>query len=220
VSAARSAAVLLILVAAAVAAGAATGARAEPAFHASITRIGPEMRRTMVGVSWHRGCPVPLRRLRVLRVSHWGFGGKVRTGTLIVHRKHAVALRGVFRTLFEKRFRIRRMQPVDAYGGSDRKSMAANNTSAFNCRYVSGTTRWSEHAYGRAIDVNPIQNPWVSNGVASPPAGQPYVDRSRHRLGMIMAGGKVVRAFAAAGWRWGGSWSGPRDYQHFSSTGR
>ena len=198
--------------AAATASGAAT-------FHASISRIGPEMKARMVGVSWHRGCPVPIRRLRVLRVSRWGYDGDVHRGTLIVHRRHARKLRRVMHVLFDKGFRIRRMRPVDAYGGSDRRSMNANNTSAFNCRYVSGTTRWSQHAYGKAVDVNPIQNPWVSNGIASPKAGQSYVDRTRHHRGMIHAGDKVVRAFASVGWGWGGYWSGPKDYMHFSATG-
>jgi hypothetical protein len=99
--------------------------------------------------------------------------------------------------------------------------MAANNTSAFNCRFVSGTARWSEHAYGRAIDINPVQNPYVSSsGRASPPAGAAYVDRSRRAPGMIHAGDAVVRAFAAVGWGWGGSWRGVKDYQHFSASGR
>lgn len=126
----------------------------------------------------------------------------------------------VFRRLFEVRFPIRRMKLVDAYGGSDRRSMAANNTSAFNCRRVAGSSSWSEHAYGRAIDIDPVQNPWVANGVASPPAGARYVDRSQRRRGMIHAGDAVVRAFAAAGWKWGGYWTSPKDYQHFSATGR
>ena len=211
--------VLLAAALAALALVASIPAAAAPAFHASITRIGPGMRDRMVGVSWHKGCPVPLRRLRVLRVHRWGFDREVHRGVLIVNRYHAERLRRVMRKLYDARFPVRRMRPVDAYGGSDRKSMNANNTSAFNCRYVSGTTRWSQHAYGKAIDVNPIQNPWVSNGVASPKAGQQYVDRSQHRRGMIHGGDRVVRAFAAVGWGWGGYWSGARDYQHFSATG-
>jgi hypothetical protein len=99
--------------------------------------------------------------------------------------------------------------------------MAANNTSAFNCRKVSGSRRWSEHAYGRAIDVNPLRNPYVTRGGrVSPPAGRPYANRSLRAAGMIHGGDRVVRAFATAGWEWGGHWSGSRDYQHFSSTGR
>jgi len=112
------------------------------------------------------------------------------------------------------------MTPVDAYGGSDFRSIEADNTSAFNCRYVEGTTRWSEHAYGRAIDVNPIENPYVSGGRTSHPASRTYVDRSRRRPGMAYERGALVRAFDAIGWGWGGRWTSVKDYQHFSASGR
>ncbi len=112
------------------------------------------------------------------RLSHWGFDGKVRTGRLIVHADVARELVGVFRRLYAARFPIRRMVPVDAYGASDFRSIEADNTSAFNCRYVEGTSRWSEHAYGRAIDLNPIENPYVSGGRTSHRASRPYVDRT------------------------------------------
>ena len=123
------------------------------------------------------------------------------------------------RRLYRIHFPIRRMQLVDAYKGSDYRSIEADNTSAFNCRYVDGTTRWSEHAYGRAIDVNPIENPYVSGGSTSHRASVPYLDRSRPRAGMFRDGDAAVRAFGAAGWGWGGTWSGAKDYQHFSASG-
>jgi hypothetical protein len=209
-----------LLAAAVVCACLVPAAAAAPEFRASIHPIGPELRERMRGESWHRGCPVHIRDLRVIRLKRWGFDREVHRGSLVVNRWNARRMRAVMRKLFEARFPIRRMRLIDHYRADDRRSMNANNTSAFNCRYVAGTTRWSEHAYGRAIDVNPIQNPYVSNGVASPRAGQPYVDRSRRRKGMIHAGGRVVRAFASAGWEWGGYWSSPKDYQHFSRTGR
>jgi hypothetical protein len=110
---------------------------------------------------------------------------------------------------------------VEVYRADDDRSMAANNTSAFNCRRVSGSSSWSEHAFGRAIDINPVRNPYVTRGGrVSPPAGRAYVNRAGRAAGMIYAGDVVVRAFAAAGWRWGGHWSSSRDYQHFSATGR
>jgi hypothetical protein len=113
------------------------------------------------------------------------------------------------------------MVPVDAYGGSDFRSIEADNTSAFNCRYVDGTTRWSEHAYGRAIDLNPLENPYVTaSGTTSHPRSSPYLRRSPYRAGMAVEGGLAVRAFDAAGWSWGGRWSGARDHQHFSASGR
>jgi hypothetical protein len=200
--------------------GAPAGLQAEPSFQGTVSRIGPGLRERMTGVSWHRGCPVPLRKLRLLQVSFWGYDGQVHTGRLIVKGYHAPRIRLVMKKLFDARFPIRRMRLIDAYGGSDRRSLRANNTSAFNCRFVAGSPgRWSQHAYGRAIDLNPVQNPYVSNGVASPPSGQKFVDRSRRHPGMVRANGVVVRAFASVGWEWGGFWSRPTDYQHFSSTG-
>jgi hypothetical protein len=163
---------------------------------------------------------VPLRDLRLLTLSRRRFDGRVRTGRLIVHADVAREVVGVFRALYRERFPIRRMVPVDAYGGSDFRSIEADNTSAFNCRYVDGTQRWSEHAYGRAIDVNPIENPYVSGGSTSHRASEPYVDRSRRRPGMAYEGGALVRAFDAIGWGWGGRWTSVRDFQHFSASGR
>ena len=113
------------------------------------------------------------------------------------------------------------MQPVDAYGGSDFQSIEADNTSSFNCRAATGSTHWSEHAYGHAIDVDPIENPYVAGGQTSHPASRPYLDRSRHRRGVAYSGGVLVQAFAVAGWGWEGNWSGSiHDYQHFSVSGR
>ena len=187
-------------------------------FRSAIERIDAAQAKRMTGVSWRKGCPVALRDLRLLTLSHWGFDGRARTGRLIVHRDVARELVRVFRDLHAARFPIRRMVPVDAYGGSDFRSIEADNTSAFNCRYVEGTTRWSNHAYGRAIDVNPIENPYVSGGSTSHVASRPYVDRSK-RPGMAYEGGALVRAFDRIGWGWGGRWKSVHDYQHFSESG-
>jgi hypothetical protein len=196
------------------------GSQEQLAFRATIAPIGDAQAKRMTGVSWRAGCPVPLRDLRVLFLSHWGFDGRRRTGRLVVHRDVARDLVGVFRRLYDARFPIRRMVFVDRYGASDFRSIEADNTSAFNCRFVEGTSRWSEHAYGRAIDINPIENPYVSGGRTSHRASIPYVDRSRRRPGMAYEGGVLVRAFDAIGWGWGGRWTSVKDYQHFSSSGR
>ncbi len=126
----------------------------------------------------------------------------------------------VFRTLLAARFPVAQVRTVEAYGSDDARSMAANNTSAYNCRRTTGGTGWSEHAYGRAIDVNPVQNPYVRGTTVLPEAGRAYVDRSRARAGVVLAGGPVVRAFAEVGWEWGGSFTGLKDYQHFLASGR
>jgi hypothetical protein len=154
-------------------------------------------------------------------VSHWGFDGALHDGQLVVHHDVAVAVVGIFYSLYNFRFPIERMQPVDAYGADDNASMAANNTSAFNCRPVTGNPGvWSEHSFGRAIDVNPVQNPYLRGGTVLPPAGGGYLDRGRNATGLIQAGSPAVAAFSAAGWSWGGYWSSLKDYQHFSLSGR
>jgi hypothetical protein len=199
---------------------AATGTQAAARFRGSIV-TGREAVRKRVRYSWRRGCPVGPVELRLLRANFWGFDGRVHTGELIVHRDHARRMLGVLGKLFKARYPIQRLKLVDVYRADDDRSMAANNTSGFNCRRVSGSSSWSEHAFGRAIDLNPLRNPYVTRGGrVSPPAGRPYANRGRRAAGMIHGGDAVVRAFAAAGWRWGGYWSGSRDYQHFSSTGR
>jgi hypothetical protein len=171
--------------------------------------------------SWHAGCPVAPAQLRRLRLTYWGFDGRAHTGTLIANARAVAPLTRVFSRLYAARFPIRRMRPVDAYGGSDERSLAADNTAAFNCRYAvaSGPKRWSVHAYGLAIDVDPVENPYLDRGVVHPRAGRAYLDRARYRPGMAVRGGLLVNAFAAVGWQWGGRWTASPDYQHFSATG-
>lgn len=200
--------------------GATTTRGATDGFTATVSPIGPGLGATMTGSSWRPGCPVALRDLRLITTRHWGFDGRLRTGRLVVHRDAASGVVGVLRRLWDARFPIRRMELVDRYGASDFRSIEADNTSAFNCRYVDGTSRWSEHSYGRAIDVNPIENPYVSGGRTSHRASEPYLDRTPCRRGMACPGNVLVRAFAAVGWGWGGDWTSVKDYQHFSASGR
>ena len=170
--------------------------------------------------SWHQGCPVRIRELRLLTLNYWGFDHRAHQGQLVVNERQARAVLRAMRAIYTARFPIRRMRPVEAYGSNDDRSMAADNTSAFNCRRIPGSESWSEHARGLAIDINPLENPEIRNGRVLPPAGAVFADRSRSERGMIHAGDAVVRAFAAIGWKWGGYWHSPKDYQHFSATGR
>lgn len=170
--------------------------------------------------SWREGCPLGVDELRAVDVTHWGYNDSARTGTLVVAAGLTDAVIAIMRDLYEARFPIERMDPVDVFGGSDDDSMAANNTSAFNCRPVSGGSSWSEHSYGRAIDINPLVNPYVRGSTVLPPQGARYADRSLDAQGMIHAGDEVVTAFADRGWIWGGTWSSLKDYQHFSTSGR
>ena len=171
--------------------------------------------------SYRAGCPVPPSALRTVRLSYWGFDGRAHEGTLVVNGRVTADVVAIFRRLYEARFPIRRMEPVAAYRGSDDASMAADNTSSFNCRRAVGsaTGSWSSHAYGLAIDVNPVENPYVLGSRVLPPSGRAYLNRSRARAGMATRNGVLVRAFASQGWAWGGRWNAP-DYQHFSTTGR
>jgi hypothetical protein len=194
--------------------------KAGPQFTFVARKLSPAIRKRITGVSWHRGCPVGRDRLRYLRIAYYGFDRRVHTGGMVANRSAVEPLRRAFAGLYGTRFPIRRMRLVDDYGASDYASIEADNTSAFNCRRATGQSRWSQHAYGLALDINPIENPYVSNGRTSHAASRPYLDRSRHRRGMAYAGGALVRAFKQVGWGWGGNWSNPTDYQHFSSNGR
>lgn len=157
----------------------------------------------------------------MLHLSYWGFDALPHVGALVVHASVAEDVVTAFSKLYDARFPIRRMLPVDEYQGSDPASMDADNTSGFNCRYAvaPGPPQWSAHAYGTAIDVNPVENPYVLDGDPQPDAGAAFMDRSDVRPGMAVAGGELVGAFESVGWEWGGNWADSPDYQHFSKTG-
>jgi hypothetical protein len=187
-------------------------------FASSVRAIDADLAERM-STSWRPGCPVPLSGLRYVTVTYRGFDGAAHTGELVVAASAASDVIGVFAQLYEAGFPIASMRLVDDFGGDDNASMAADNTSAFNCRAVTGGTGFSQHSYGTAIDVNPRENPYVRGSTVLPPSGAPYVSRP-NLPGVIHAGDVVVRAFAAIGWSWGGDWANPIDYQHFSQSGR
>ena len=149
-------------------------------------------------------------------------------GQLIVNRDSAAALARVFRRLYRLQFPIRHMRLGDIYGPRRAIPRDQDVTASFQCRQsvpspcTGGTAsgRWSNHAYGLAIDLNPLENPYVSGGRTSHRRSVPYLERSPYRKGMIVEGGVVTRAFDARGWGWGGRWSGTIDYQHLSVNGR
>lgn len=188
----------------------------KPRFVGSIRRVDE----SDVTLSWRPGCPTDVKDLRLLSMTHWGFDGEVERGELIVAAKQAKPVLGVMRRLFRHDYPFKRMKLVDRFGADDDRSMKANNTSGFNCRYIEGTDTWSQHAFGLAVDINPVQNPYVQeSGEVSPARGARFADRSRKHPALIRQGDAVTRAFAAIGWEWGGLWDGSKDYQHFSSTG-
>jgi hypothetical protein len=176
--------------------------------------------RARMGGTYAEGCPVPLEDLRYVTVSFRGFDGEAHTGELVVHADEAEDIVGVFRQLFEAGFPIEEMRLATDADLAAPPTGDGNTTAAFVCRAVRGGTRFSAHASGLAIDVNPFQNPYVrGDGLVLPELASAYTDRSNVRPGMILDGGVVVRAFEAIGWHWGGRWDDPRDIMHFSATG-
>jgi len=195
-----------------------------PPFHSAIRPLAAPERAQLTGEFWHAGCPVPLSSLSLLTVSHWDFAGNVQTGQMVVNRRAAAPLARVLRRLYGMRFPIRHMTFSDYYGPKVGRPRDGDVSEGFECRRAvpspcgSGTGNWSQHAYGLAVDINPIENPYTGCGRTRERASIPYLNRSRIRPGMVTAA--VVRAFRSIGWGWGGSWSGStKDYMHFSSTG-
>jgi hypothetical protein len=183
----------------------------------AVFSIPPEIQAEMRGKSWHDHPQCPrFEALRLLRVRHRGFDGCDHKGELIVHAELAVEVVSIFEQLFAAQFPIASLRRIDHWNGSDDASMAANNSSAFNFRLIDGTQQLSQHALGRAIDINPLQNPWLRGARVDPAEGRAYLDRDDVRPGMIVRSGPVVAAFSAAGWQWGGDIPGTPDYHHFS----
>jgi hypothetical protein len=177
---------------------------------------------------WHSGCPVTLSQLRVLTVRYLGFDGRTHTGQILVNGSQADRLQQVFARLYAIHFPIRHMSFSETYGPAAGRPGDGDVTASFECRQAvaspcngvasTGTGSWSEHAYGEAIDLNPVENPYVGCGMTRDKTALSYLDRSRVRRGMVTP--QVLEIFHQIGWGWGGSWTGStKDYMHFSATG-
>jgi hypothetical protein len=197
-----------------------------PRFNASIRPLSAPQRAQLIDDAWHPGCPVALSELRLLSVSHVGFDGDTHIGQLVVNRDVARPLVNVFRRLYALRFPIRHLRVADIYGPRRLWPKDGDVSGSFWCREAvpspctggTGTGSWSNHAYGHAVDLNPVENPYVGCGRTRDPASRPYFDRSRLRRGMVTPA--VVAAFRSIGWGWGGAWTGStKDYMHFSVNG-
>jgi hypothetical protein len=191
-----------------------------PVFESTVSPLPEDLRGAMSGTTWTHECPVHLNDLRLIEANYWDYNGALQTGRLVVAVSATDTFVAVLKTAFDSQFPFERMEPVSGYNGSDDASMAANNTSAFNCRAVTGGSSWSQHSYGNAIDINPIQNPYVKGNTVLPPAGAAYLQRDPSVPGLLVQDSPVVQEFLAAGWGWGGNWSSLKDYQHFSETGK
>jgi hypothetical protein len=172
-----------------------------------------------LGASWHAGCPVGPENLRRVTVTFVGFDGASHTGAVVVHADVANDVVEVFRQLHAARFPIRKMKPIFTQAEYEDFETLDDNSSGFSCRNAvdaGAAPHWSNHAFGLAIDVNPIENPYLNGGRVLPSAGAAYTDRGNVRPGMAVEGSVIVQAFRSVGWDWGASF---RDYQHFSTTG-
>lgn len=193
-----------------------------PADDRFASTVGPVTRavRERMGATWSPGCPVALADLRYLTLTFRGFDDAAHTGELVVAASEARDVVGVFRTLFRADFPIEEMRLPGTADLEAAPTGDGNNTAGLVCRAARGQTRWSAHAYGLAIDLDPFQNPYTSGDLVLPELASAYLDRDRVRPGMVQPDDVAVRAFARIGWSWGGEWQSLQDYQHFSALDR
>lgn len=188
-----------------------------PEFSGKVSDIPPQIQERMEKYSWHQGCPVAIKDLAYLQLSYWGFDNQPHLGEMVVNKNVAEEVMDIFKYLYENKYPINKIRLIDDYQGDDDASMLDNNTSAFNCRTMTDfPDMYSVHSYGRAIDINPLINPYVNKGQVTPKESEKYLDRSVYQRGKIKAKGIVHDIFAQHGWSWGGDWQGDiKDYQHF-----
>lgn len=179
--------------------------------------VGLPSDEVMARSTWQEDCPVAVADLRYVTLPFWGFDGLAHTGELLVHADAVDAVVAGFRYLHERRFPIEEMRVVTRPELDLPPTGDGNNTSAFVCRPSVGSTSWSEHAYGRAVDINPFHNPYVRGDVVIPELASSYVDRPD--LPGVLTEADVA-AFEDAGWGWGGRWRSSKDWMHLSAGGR
>ncbi len=162
---------------------------------------------------WSSECVIPIQRLKLLNVSHYNFEYEVTAGQIIVLDSMVNSVISIFKELFNLKFPIHSIRLIDEFDGDDELSMDANNSSCFNFRKIEGSELLSIHSYGLAIDVNPLQNPFIQEGKIFPSSGKEFLDRSNKRPGMVEP---IVEIFYDFGFTvWGGNWQEPVDYHHF-----
>ena len=188
--------------------------KSEPVF--SYTSLSNEHIEKIMGKSYQSNNKIQLEDLAFLQITYWGFDDKEHLGELIVNKKVAEEVAEIFKELHKEKFPIDKIRLIDEYDGQDDLSMADNNSSAFCYREIADSNgKLSNHGYGIAIDINPIQNPYVKNDTILPKEGEGYLDRNNIRKGMIVKGDPCYKAFKKRGWDWGGEWKSLKDFQHF-----
>lgn len=181
----------------------------------SVNTLSQEIIDKITGVSWIPNEDIQLEDLRHVIVTHWGFDDKPHIGELIVHEKVADDVLDIFKELYNVKFPIEKIRLIDEYNADDNLSMQDNNTSAFCYRAVTGGSSLSKHSYGLAIDINPVQNPYIKDNIVLPKNGEEFINRDDIRKGMIVKKDACYTAFKKKGWDWGGDWHSLKDYQHF-----
>lgn len=177
------------------------------------------------GNSYKKDCRVLRSSLRYLHLLHYTGDGRIKLGEMICHKDIADDLTDIFRKLFEAKYPIENMQLIDNYGADDIRSMEYNNTTCFNYRTVAGSKKLSNHSLGKAVDINPLYNPYVKrrkDGTykVSPEKGRQYADRTKTFKYKIDRNDLAYRLFKQHGFRWGGDYRSLKDYQHFEKEDR
>ena len=186
----------------------------------TIDTISDAVFQRMLGKSYKKDCTVPRSELRYLRLSHYDSQGKEHVGELVCNKKIASDLKEIFKELYQQKYPIERMRLIDDYDADDERSMQANNTSCFNFRTIAGSKKLSKHSLGMAIDINPLYNPYVKRSkdeklLVQPANARKYSDRSKRWNYKLEKGDLCYRLFIKHGFKWGGSWTNSKDYQHF-----
>ena len=187
----------------------------------NIRLIDENYSKQMQGITYQKECPVSLDDLRIVNVKYLGFDDNEHFGDIVVHKDIALEVSKIFEELFAISYPIRKIFPIEKYNGDDFESIEDDNTSAFNCRLAEGSTKYSKHSYGKAIDINPLENPYVyKNGTTSHKDSVKYLTRissleSAENKAVLIPSSQAVQIFKKYGWKWGGDWKNIKDYQHF-----
>jgi len=180
--------------------------------------VPEEVQNRMIGKSMPESIPIPFEELRYLTLPYFDFNGEIQTGEMVCNKSIAEDLLFIFKALFRLKYPINSIRLIDDFDGDDEASMQANNTSCFNYRTVQGINQLSNHAYGKAVDINPLQNPWVPGNQVHPSNAKEYADRSKDFPHKIDHNDPCYILFKSRGFFWGGDWSHSMDYQHFHKT--
>ena len=188
----------------------------------NIRSIDENYAKQMQGITYQKECPVSLDDLRIVNVKYLGFDDNEHFGDIVVHKDISLEVSQIFEELLAINYPIRKIFPIEKYNGDDFESIEDDNTSAFNCRKAEGSTKYSKHSYGKAIDINPLENPYVyKDGTTSHKDSVKYLIREENNdsienKAVLTSSSQAVQIFKKYGWKWGGDWKSIKDYQHFN----